>query len=474
MIGGAVFEYYQALGASAVTSLAPYIPPSGTPWEAYLCDRFGYPIQNISRVCFGKQYTATLNRPAQFTFWAPSNDPKIGGLHTDGNPYLMEGRAIRVYRSGALVFTGHVWQVEDDGDAETQKTSVTCYDPLQWWTRRVARKMVYANLSIGSPSINLYVSLFTNKDDDVYTFQSTNPHSSTETARGLLNALNDYDGFTGLDDFYFSSIYRPNVATPSSVTNQSAPSSGNVNIAFANSRASDVLTALVGQSGNFDLEVVPTDSDFYSSATAGPFHGGSRSATFQQAYKFGWAGDYDTIRGSLLTKPWKTLALLKYYSPIKGSQQDAVVFGYDAYPHNVAGISRLVDLQNLTNNSVMLGSQNWAREVNVTSVQTYGAGMDVLGLSDIVDPVLLDALAAEEVQLGGNAKQTVQITPLAGARTPLPFDDFVLGDQVHVNAGSKLRGGFIGLQRVYGFVVDISDDTDTETLSSLVTSPQTG
>lgn len=444
-----------------------------TSWEVYLCDRFGYPIQNISRVCFAKQYTATLNRPAQFTFWAPSSDSKVGGLHTDGNPYLMEGRAIRVYRSGALVFTGHLWQVEDDGDGESVKTQVTCFDPLQWLTRRIARRMVYVNLTVGSPSINLYVSLFTNKDDDVYTFQASNGHGSAETARGLLNAANDYDGFTGLDDFYLSSIYRPNVATPSSCTNQSAPSTGNVNIAFANSRCSDVLDALVGQSGNFDLEVVPTDTDYYSSATAGPFHGGTRSATFQQAYKFGWAGDYDSIRGSLLTKRWKTLALLKYWSPLKGSQQDSVIFGYDKYPHNVSAISRLVDLQNLTNNSVMLGSQNWAREVNLTSVQTYGAGMDVQGLSDITDPVLLDALATEEVDLGGNAKQTVSITPLAGARTPLPFDNFVLGDQVHVNAGSKLRGGFTGLQRVYGFTLDIGDDHTTETLTNLVASPQT-
>ena len=444
-----------------------------TTWEAYLCDRFGYPIQNISRVCFGKQYTGLLNRPAQFTFWAPSNDGRIGGLHTDGNPYLMESRAIRVYRAGVLVFTGHVWQLEDDGDGETAKTQVTCFDPLQWLSRRVARKMVYVNLTIGSPSINLYVSLFTNKDDDVYTFQASASHGSAETARGLLNSANDYDGFTGLDDFYLSSIYRPNVATPGSCTNQSAPSTGQVNIAFANSRVSDVFNALTGQAGNFDLEVVPTDTDYYSSATAGPFHGGSRSATFQQAYKFGWAGDYDSIRGSLLTKPWKTLALLKYWSPTKGSQQDSVIFGYDKYPHNVASISRLVDLQNLTNNSVMLGSQNWAREVNITSVQTYGAGMDVQGLSDIVDPVLLDALAAEEAQLGGNAKQTVQITPIGGTRTPMPFDNFVLGDQVHVNAGSKLRGGFTGLQRVYGFTLDIADDHDTETLASLTASPQT-
>jgi hypothetical protein len=42
---------------------------------------------------------------------------------------------------------------------------------------------------------------------------------------------------------------------------------------------------------------------------------------------------------------------------------------------------------------------------------------------------------------------------------------------VTVQAGAKLRGGFRGLHRVYGYTLDILDDSSTEVLSSLTTSP---
>lgn len=467
--------------------VAPPPPPPvqqqpGNVWEVYLCDRFGFPISNISRVCFGKQLTQTLNQPAQFTFWTPSNDGRVASLHSDGKPYLMEGRAIRVYRNGTLVFTGHLWQVEDTGDGEAVKTAVTCFDPLQWLARRVARQMLYVpTMTLGTSTIPIFATndtvAATPQSSSIYTFTTGNNNAigttspavnATEIARGMLNATNDYDGFTGLDDNYLSSLYRPNNATPSLCTNQSPPSVNPIVVAFANSRVSDILSTLIGQNGGFDIEIIPTDSDYYSSPTANL--GG---ATYQQAYLVGSASDYTSIRGTLKTKPWKTLALLKYWAPTKGVTQSNVIFGYATYPHNIAQIDYLTDLSELTNNSRMMANQLALGAVNTTSIQTYGVGMDVQSLADINDATLLQALATEEATLGGNAKRTLQITPLGGARTPLPFDNFNVGDTVSVQAGSKLRGGFTGTQRVYGFTLDISDDHTTETLTNLITSPQT-
>lgn len=457
----------------------PYVPPiSGTSWRVWLCDRFGYPIQDISRICFGKQYVAALNQPAQFTFWCPSNDPKVAADHTDGNPYLMEGRAVRVYRAGVLVFTGHIWQIEDAGDGEAVQSAVTCFDPLQWLNRRIARKMGYTSFGIGTPTVEMFTTDSGSPDfaDKVFawgTFDATGVFGgltkqvvATEIARGLLNATNDYDGFTGLDDFYLSSFFRPDNATPALCTNQNAPAVPAIAIDFSNSKVSDVLSTIVGQNGSFDLEVVPTDSDFYSS----PTHAG---ATFHQAYLYGSATEYASIRGSLLTKPWKTLALLKFWAPTRGTTQANAIFGYATYPHNVASISYLTDLGELSNASTMQGKTLTRRAINVTSVQTYGAGMDVQSFSDVTDASALAALATEEATVGGNAKRTLNITPMPGALTPLPFRDFNLGDTITVNSGAKLRGGFTGTQRVYGYTIDIADDHTSEDLAALVVSPQT-
>ena len=456
----------------------PVQQQSGNVWEVYLCDRFGFPISNISRVCFGKQLTQTLNQPASFTFWAPSNDGRVASLHSDGKPYLMEGRAIRVYRNGVLVFTGHLWQVEDTGAGEAVKTAVTCFDPLQWLSRRIARQMEWqVGWSTGTSTINLFISRSdaTTAWDQIYAF-TLNPlgitasFGSADIVRGLLNATNDYDGFTGLDDYYLSSYYRPDHSTPAASTNQSAPTTPLALPVFSNSRISDVIATLVGQNGSLDLEVVPTDVDYYSSPS---YPSETTGATFQQAYLVGSSSDYTSIHGTLKTKPWKTLALLKYYAPTKGAAQPNVMFGYGAYPHNIEQISYLTDLTELSNFSTMMGGALVKRSLNSSSVQTYGVGMDVQSLADITDPALLQALAVEEATLGGNAKRTLQLTPMGGSRTPLPFDNFVLGDTVSVQAGSKLRGGFTGTQRVYGFTLDISDDHTTETLTNLITSPQT-
>lgn len=448
-------------------------------WQVILGDQQGRSISNISAIAFGKQYTGTLNRPAMFTFWVPADDPRVSGLYTagDGLPYLTETRTLRCYRQEAggwvLRFAGHIWIVEDDGDAQTQKSAVTAYDPLLLANLRIARRMIWrASLAAAS---RLFVPDYYAADNSTWSFPlyddaaATNPGAKTggsnivsvpgvDIARGLLNCTNYYDGFTGLDDFY------PNTRANTQLPYPSGASPGNPDIrppadpvispTLDNKRVGEMLVSLMSQDGSFDLEVVPTDAQ--------------KATVAHCPSPFGKAGDYS---GHTITNVYQTLALLKFYQPLRGANLTNIVFGWGIAPYNVAAISRVVDGSALANYGRVIGKGIRATSFSVASITNFGrVGMADPATVDITNLAMLQALAVEEVKLGGVARQTVTITPASGA-SPLPWDDFNLGDYVNVLAGAQLRGGFSGYQRIYGVVLDIADDSTVEILSSVVASP---
>jgi len=113
-------------------------------WRFVLCDFLGVPIAVLSAVASDKQLDFRLGRPARCSFTVPSAEPLVNLSHTDGFPYLSTGRrTVKAYRrEGAawvLRFVGYVWQLGDAGDADTMRTAVTCFDPMQRLARRIVR-----------------------------------------------------------------------------------------------------------------------------------------------------------------------------------------------------------------------------------------------------------------------------------------------------------------------------------------------
>lgn len=174
-----------------------------------------------------------------------------------------------------------------------------------------------------------------------------------------------------------------------------------------------------------------------------------------------------------------TLAALDIYARAGFNRPDAV-FAWGMSPNNVRKIERMDDGATLANALTGLG---WTPEgatqpltstaSTPDSVTAYGRYEAVDQFGDITNQTFLDQLLSEEAALRADGRELVTITPNAGddeRPVPRPWRDFDLGDTVQVWAGEALRGGFHGLQRVYGFGLTLGDD-GTATLDQLATSP---
>lgn len=113
-------------------------------WRYGVCDLNGRVISLVSRLALNKKPKYRLNRPATNTCAVPSDEPLVNTSHTDGYPYVNEGnRVLKAWRreSGRWVirFTGHILQLQDEGDEIRLQTLVSAYDPMQRLFRRLVR-----------------------------------------------------------------------------------------------------------------------------------------------------------------------------------------------------------------------------------------------------------------------------------------------------------------------------------------------
>lgn len=133
-------------------------------------------------------------------------------------------------------------------------------------------------------------------------------------------------------------------------------------------------------------------------------------------------------------------------------------------------MSLRLDAEQAVNVAQLQGALQHVQQVNGASVTSLGALQDAIAYSDISDSTLLGLLGQETVLLGGAAVPTYTLSPQAGV-SPLPFDNFNVGDAVQVVIGASLRGGEARLHRVQGWTLDIGDDHASEVLSQVITTP---
>lgn len=476
-------------------------------WRILVGDRFGNTLTNVSPIAVGRQYVGALNRPAMFTFKVPASDTRVAGLHTDGLPFVGEGRSVRAYRREAqqdgstawvVRFTGYMWQVTDEGNDADQWTTCVCFDPLQLLNRRVARAMVWvipggepagkfswsdSPAYTGNPYGGDYLANFLAFDLLDVTGGVAGPYtlatkSGTEVARGLLNATNQYDGYTGIQDYYINGNDAPYLGwvddgTARSVTageyerlrsgqafptgETAPPASAAVSPSYDHKRVGEAIIDLTAGYNGFDLEIVPLPATVMKEGRL--LYGSAREYP------------YDYLFGTSRIAIWRwyrPLAQLRFYTP-RGVTLPNVTFAWGVGPHSAKAIKRTTDLEQLVNNGYAAGASGYKQSLNLPSIAQYGAAQDYQSYTDVTDPAQLASLSAEAVLLGGIGAPVYTITPMPG-RSPLPWDNFNLGDTVTVAAGPRLRGGFSALHRVYGFTLDIADDSSAEVLSSVTTS----
>lgn len=176
---------------------------------------------------------------------------------------------------------------------------------------------------------------------------------------------------------------------------------------------------------------------------------------------------------------WEQLGNL-FFESVDSLPSDpiALPLAWGAPPHNVASIERLQDMDSFANDVTIYGGAATARPrsgvgdlASQAAYGTYEAG-DVY--PDLTLQSYIDGLADAELVTRARPKEIVSWTPQIDQRNEAtllaPFDDFNLGTLFNVSAGPRLRGGFEGVQRCWGFDLDIDDDA-IERVSAIYTGP---
>ena len=163
-----------------------------------------------------------------------------------------------------------------------------------------------------------------------------------------------------------------------------------------------------------------------------------------------------------------------------GKDNADLLFAWKLGPHNVSGADRIEDPSTMANAIIGIGGEGMGGSKIVTAEQEEASSLALrirreatVTYSDVTEPAFLDALVLEHRRVrahGGRSQYT--LVPAAGI-APEPWTHFWLGDTVSNYAHDSLRGGWTGVQRIYGVELDIDDDAG-EVLAGVVVSRTTG
>ena len=213
------------VGQPTLIGQAAILPPQPRVeirWTVLLCDQWAYPLEDISSFALDKQFGYRLNRPESLTFRVPSDHRLVNELAPDGRPNLaIIRRTIKAFRqerlpagglTNVLRFTGWVWQLQDEGDADDAWTTVSVYGPMQRLARRICTNSsgsiaaatwtatdgglivhsILSQLNAGAAWAHSGIETGTREPTDVRTVDLTNMSLSAAIVQ-LTSAFNGFD-----------------------------------------------------------------------------------------------------------------------------------------------------------------------------------------------------------------------------------------------------------------------------------------
>lgn len=161
----------------------------------------------------------------------------------------------------------------------------------------------------------------------------------------------------------------------------------------------------------------------------------------------------------------------------------SVSFDYATGSHSVASARRIVDMDDICNKlwyylGPKLDIQHWRGAIqnpsDEDSIIKYGVYMDIHiydSGQENAERDLFRQLRTTELALRSTPQELLNVTPQTGVASE-PFDAYGIGDLVVVNLGTAFGPAVEGgVQRVYGFDVDLDAD-GVERVSELIVSAQ--
>lgn len=397
------------------------------PWRFVILDLQTFEtLSFLDHLMSSRSVTYTLNQPAVALGLVPSDDPEVNipwpsagsdPFLTEGSRYLLgfrrEGGDGSTTGPWVIRFGGIIMQLEDVAESDDAFSHITAYDPWQYLFYRPVRN---------GPDFN-------------YTLPGKNGSSYTQTRADVIigeilrNTIHE-EGFCGID----------------------------------------AGTAYGGTSyyGGTIENCAQVDINFQQGTSVGD--------AWQQLTNLDVCDIVLTPIYDPINRPGY-IAELNVYTQA-GTERDDAIFAWDKPSRSLVGISRLIDGTQRANavkffaglGGMAAGGQSIPVQSDATSIakfreywrQQFWPGQNV---ADAVE-----SLAAAQLALSKDGRTTVAISP-APERSPIPFEDYFLGDRVPVYASDRLRAPVSGYQRIYGIPIQIADD-ETETITQMLTAVQ--
>jgi hypothetical protein len=363
--------------------------------------------------------TPKLNEPLEVTGTVPSDSPLVNLVRGDGLPYLAEGvRTLLCFRREndtppfyRIRAATLIMQVDDAAASDNARTRFTAWDPWQYMMSR--------------PVLQSYAASFDTTLDPL----TGNPIYTTRYVDGnLLTADGLLYGPTWTADQIVLDIIR--VATV--FTDPAAPAAAQA--MFIDPYAIPAETC--GIFGHFDDAGLPVGGYRIEQGT-------SVGQALQDLCATGYMDILFTPIYDPVARPG-ILCELEIKSQLNGAMGAGVlnysaIFAWDRPGRSTTGMDLLTDGTGRANHVQAFDGQGGkpaGAQTNHESIVLYGEYW--AQLFSVKSRTQAVTLAAQQLALRANGKQTLTVNPATG-RAPHPWNDYFLGDAVPVYASNRLR-----------------------------------
>lgn len=398
---------------------------------------------DVSGVAIRGSATRRLNRPSQATITIPM-DSAIGG----------PGSKLKIYFDSVLFHHGTVLDCETDAGEDIGYTVYNSTDPMELWQWRPARD------PDGDFSKPDFIETFVTGPQIIEAILQDTEGDSTAQGNPALTPPTTAEGPTFLTFGTFEA---------GGVSLTGAPVDWPMTIAQ--------VASLLISTGELDIVITPDDPGGGIMGTVDCYNG-DYGTDLSGSVTFSYGMGALNVRRMRWNEDMTQLCNKLWYYGGPRIQTAADPEGDQHWCWNITGDDpglayppggALSPPASATNNQLGVN--------RVTSQSTYGVRMDIKiydALGDLclgpgaTDPgrELYRRLWQIESWIRLDPRDLIHITPIRGYGVGL----FDIGDLISVEAGSQIRGGFSGVQRVYEYTVSWDEDGPCE-LSELQTSP---
>lgn len=403
-------------------------------WRIVLCDRDGISISILDGIASDVTLGFRLNRAATCSFTVPSDDHRVNTVHSDGFPYLTVGvRTVKAWRKslGAgeagewkLKFAGIVWITEEDGDTDSCRTYVQCFDHLKVLEKRIVRRW----------NGRFEKDVKWHSGGDSGQDKRDGSQGPSHIVKQMIERTNTYAGYVAGGPTEAGTV---SLAPTGIVTDGDWEATTPVTVSY---RQEYIMPAIITFCDMGLMDLVLTDT----LGAPGYLDAG-----------------YDDNDDGIFIK-------LGAVEKLGTDLGNAVVISYAVSPYTGKAYTRTQTMEMLATRVSRWvepikgpGYAIFAGPLHGNQATTYGVFESISPRTDIKSRNISQALTGAELRLRKNPADFVTLLPEADTEFK-PWDDWWLGDFIGAEAGSgaspATREAISGTQRVYGFTIALDED----------------